>query len=71
VPTEYTLIELARIAGVTPRTVRYYIQPDRSQWERVVLHPDVELHIRTPLTRHHNKRVERLIALARQLFEEE
>jgi DNA-binding transcriptional MerR regulator len=45
--------------------------PDRSQWDRITLTPDVELHVRRPLTRHHNKLVDRLIAAARQLFEEE
>lgn len=44
---------------------------DRSQWDRVVLVPDVELHVRRPLTRHLNKRVERLIAIARELLEED
>lgn len=46
-------------------------QAQRSQWERIPLDPDVELHIRRPLTRQHNKRVERLITIARQLFEED
>ncbi|MGI8929247.1 MAG: MerR family transcriptional regulator, partial [Candidatus Limnocylindrales bacterium] len=46
-------------------------EPQRSQWERIPLDPDVELHIRRPLTRQHNKRVERLITIARQLFEED
>ncbi len=47
-------------------------QPDaRSQWERISLDPDIELHVRRPLTRQHNKRVERLIAIARELFEED
>ncbi|HUG48759.1 MAG TPA: MerR family transcriptional regulator [Candidatus Limnocylindria bacterium] len=45
--------------------------PDRSQWERVALTPDIELHIRRPLMRHQNKRVDRLIAIARELLEEE
>jgi len=45
--------------------------PDRSQWERVSLDPDVEIHIRRPMTRHNNKRVERLIRIARELFEED
>ena len=45
--------------------------PDRSQWDRITLTPDVELHVRRPLTRHHNRLVDRLIATARQLFEEE
>jgi hypothetical protein len=42
----------------------------RSHWERISLDPDVELHVRRPLTRTANKRVERLITIARQLFEE-
>jgi DNA-binding transcriptional MerR regulator len=44
---------------------------DRSQWDRIVLVPDIELHVRRPLTRHLNKRVERLIAIARELLEED
>ncbi len=46
-------------------------EAQRSQWERIPLDPDVELHIRRPLTRQHNKRVEHLIRIARQLFEED
>jgi DNA-binding transcriptional MerR regulator len=44
---------------------------DRSQWERITLDPDIELHVRRPLTRANVKRVARLVALARQLFEED
>jgi DNA-binding transcriptional MerR regulator len=43
----------------------------RSQWDRISLAPDIELHIRRPLSRLQNKRVERLIAIARELLEEE
>jgi DNA-binding transcriptional MerR regulator len=46
-------------------------EPNRSQWDRISLDPDVELHIRRPLTRQQNKRVERLITIARQLLEED
>ncbi|MDP8904856.1 MAG: MerR family transcriptional regulator [Chloroflexota bacterium] len=46
-------------------------QPDRSQWERVSLAPDVELHIRRPLSRLQNRRVDRLITIARELLEED
>jgi DNA-binding transcriptional MerR regulator len=46
-------------------------EPDRSQWERISLDPDVELHVRHPLTRHNKKAVGRLIAIAKQLFEED
>lgn len=44
---------------------------DRSQWERIVLATDVELHIRRPLGRTQNKRVDRLVTVARELLEEE
>ena len=43
----------------------------RSQWERVSLSPDIELHIRRPLSRLENKRVERLIDIAREILEED
>ena len=43
----------------------------RSQWERIVLTPDVELHVRRPQSRLHNRAVDRLVALARELLEEE
>ena len=46
-------------------------EPERSQWDRLALTQDIELHIRRPLTRGDNKRVNRLIEIARQLFEEE
>jgi DNA-binding transcriptional MerR regulator len=45
--------------------------PIRSTWERVSLTPDVELHIRRPLGRIDNKRVERLITIARELLKED
>jgi DNA-binding transcriptional MerR regulator len=44
---------------------------ERSQWERVALGPDVELHIRRPLTRAHQKQVDRLVTIARELLEED
>jgi DNA-binding transcriptional MerR regulator len=43
---------------------------ERSQWERVQLAPDVEIHVRRPLSREQNRRVDRLIQLARELFTE-
>ena len=43
----------------------------RSQWERVTLAPDIELHIRRPLSRAVNKQVERVIDAARDSLEEE
>ena len=46
-------------------------QPGRSQWERVSLDPDIELHVRRPLSRHQNRAVERVVAFARQVLEED
>jgi DNA-binding transcriptional MerR regulator len=43
----------------------------RSQWERIEIAPDIELHIRRPLTRANAKQVERLIAIARDYFPKE
>ncbi len=44
---------------------------ERSQWERIVIGRDVELHIRRPLPRSTAKRVDRLVSIARDLLEEE
>jgi DNA-binding transcriptional MerR regulator len=44
---------------------------ERSTWERISLTSDVELHVRRPLDRPSIKRVDRLIRIARELFEEE
>lgn len=44
---------------------------ERSQWDRIVLGADIELHIRRPLDRAHNRQVDRLVAIARELLEED
>jgi DNA-binding transcriptional MerR regulator len=44
---------------------------ERSQWERIVLAPDVELHIRRPLSRSQNRKIEALIQHAREALKEE
>jgi DNA-binding transcriptional MerR regulator len=44
---------------------------ERSQWDRIQLSPDVELHIRRPLGRAQQKQVDRLVAITRELLEEE
>ena len=46
-------------------------QSARSQWERIVLDPDIELHVRRPLSRIQNRAVDRLVARARELLEED
>ena len=45
--------------------------PDRSTWERVAITPDIEIHVRRPLDRRANKLVERLVRIARDLFDDE
>jgi Ca-activated chloride channel family protein len=44
---------------------------DRSQWERVALVPEIELHVRRPLSRTRNRQLERLLESARQILQEE
>jgi len=44
---------------------------ERSQWERLSLGPNIELHIRRPLSRLEQRRVERLITIARQVLHED
>jgi DNA-binding transcriptional MerR regulator len=45
--------------------------PSRSQWERIALDPDIELHIRRPLSRERNRLVDRLVRAARAILKEE
>jgi DNA-binding transcriptional MerR regulator len=44
---------------------------ERSLWERIVLAPDVELHIRRPFSRSQNRKIEALIQHARETLKEE
>jgi DNA-binding transcriptional MerR regulator len=60
----FRLAESSQIYTETPT-------PDRSQWDRILLAPDVELHVRRPLGRRQHKRVERLIEIARELLKED
>jgi DNA-binding transcriptional MerR regulator len=46
-------------------------QPGRSQWDRISLAPDIELHVRRPLSRIQNRAVDRLVVFARKLLEED
>jgi DNA-binding transcriptional MerR regulator len=58
-------------AAPPPASNKPSTEPDRAQWERITLDPDLELHVRRPLTRQLSKQVERLIAIARELLKEE
>lgn len=44
---------------------------ERSQWDRLTLHDDVELHIRRPATRDRNRRIERLLEAARRILHDD
>ena len=43
---------------------------ERSTWERIALTADLELHVRRPLDRSTNRRLERLLAYARELLDD-
>jgi DNA-binding transcriptional MerR regulator len=47
------------------------LQVTKSNWERIRLTNDVELNIRRPLSREDNKRVDRLLEAAKDIFSEE
>ena len=51
--------------GISPRPS----PGERSTWERIPLAADLELHVRRPLDRETNRRLDRLLAFARELFE--
>ena len=66
-------MELPPFAGATTPSTTPPPQPpslERSQWERLSLGPNVELHIRRPLSRHEQRRIDRLITIARQVLKE-
>jgi len=42
--------------------------PPRSTWERIALHPDIELHVRRPLARADQRRLDALLEAARRIF---
>ena len=62
---------LRSLAAPPPNFSKRSSQPTRSQWERLILSPDIELHVRRPLTREQNRQVERLVEAARIIFDEE
>lgn len=55
----------------SPPMLQQQEEPVRSQWERITLAPDIELHLRRPLSRGVNKKVDRLLDVARDIFEED
>jgi DNA-binding transcriptional MerR regulator len=67
--TEFSMLRLRTPDLLSRRTPAAH--PTRATWERVTLAPDVELHIRRPLSREQNKLVDRLLDAARAIFSEE
>jgi DNA-binding transcriptional MerR regulator len=63
--------QLLALSGWSAKTPKPPAVGDRSQWERIVIGPDIELHVRRPLSKPANRTVERLVAFARQLQEEQ
>ena len=46
-------------------------EPTRAHWERIGLSPDIELHVRRPLSHPQNKAVNRILEAAREILKEE
>jgi DNA-binding transcriptional MerR regulator len=75
-PDEYPLRDDSHAPDAIPSRVSPspavgpHINPgERSTWERIPLAADLELHVRRPLDRETNRRLDRLLAFARELFE--
>ncbi len=47
------------------------IPPDRSSWDRITLSPEIEVHVRRPLSRFQNRLLNRLLDFARKLIQED
>jgi DNA-binding transcriptional MerR regulator len=61
---------LDAVASLTPEgSMRSPVR--HSQWERIVLNEDMEVHIRRPLSRERNRFVDKLLAFAKQMTREE
>jgi len=55
-----------RVAATAPD-----VRAKRSTWERIPLHPDIELHVRRPLARADQRRLDSLLEAAQRLFGDE
>lgn len=64
------LSSVAPTPAMPPSSTPTPDEPVRSQWERIVLTPDIELHVRRPLGRIQNRRVDRLLETARAILKE-
>lgn len=64
----------ARFAGEESTDRRLFsrmpVGPERSQWERFTLDDGIELHVRRPLARLEQRKLDRLLTAAREIFNE-
>ena len=65
--TEFRFISAVRVRDVATRP-GIPAEPARSNWERIAITPDIEIHVRRPLAPYWNKRLEALLKLARRLL---
>lgn len=68
-PTSPQSLEPAAAVAVAQSAGRHV--PARSTWERIVLHPDLELHVRRPLARADQRRLDALLEEAKRLFNDD
>jgi hypothetical protein len=61
----------ARATGPAPLDETPLSRPSRSTWERLVITPDIEIHVRRPLKPLDIKRADHLERYARELFQDE
>jgi DNA-binding transcriptional MerR regulator len=60
----------ARVSPPPPSAPGHVSPGERSQWERIALAPEIELHVRRPLSRVMNRKLERLLEFSRALMKE-
>jgi DNA-binding transcriptional MerR regulator len=64
-------LALGHAAPASPGTAPGSPAPSRSQWDRFTFADGIELHVQRPLSRLQQRRLDRLVAAAREIFEEE
>lgn len=62
-----TLAAMGAQVGEPPPPAASVTAPGRSQWDRIALTEDIEIHIRRPLDRAQNRQVDKLLGLAREI----
>jgi hypothetical protein len=65
-----TFAAMSRVSDSEPE-ITYGTIPMRSTWERITIAPDIELHVRRPLSRAQNRWLDRLLREVHNLQPEE